>query len=124
MWLRAQCLLVNVVTAAVGRISTPRLLQLVSRIKVRDRRDANLSAEQLEDTFADTVVWLPLSRTNTCLPRAAALTWVLRRHGYPARMAVGYRPSPFDAHAWVELGERVIGDHPGYRRRFLSLGTW
>lgn len=124
MWLRLQCLGVNVITVAVARVSTPRLLQLVAWIEVRKLARHHLSPEQIEDAFADTVVWLPMSRSNTCLPRAAALTWMLRRYGHPARMTVGYRPSPFDAHAWVEVDERVIGDHPGYRRRFLLLGTW
>jgi hypothetical protein len=124
MQVRVQCLIVNMLTAAVARVSTPQLLRLVSRIKVRSHEHRALTPEQLEDAFGDTVAWLPMSKSNSCLPRAAALTWILRRYGYAARMAVGYRPSPFDAHAWVELDDRVIGDHPGYRRRFFSLGTW
>jgi hypothetical protein len=65
-----------------------------------------------------------MSDGNTCLPRAAALTWLLRRNGYNAHLAVGYRPSPFEAHAWVEVNGDVVGDHPGYKRHFFLLGMW
>lgn len=121
MWLRAQCLFVNTVTCALGWFSTRALLFAVSHVRVRGRRAAHAAAS-IEDAFADTVVWLPMN--NTCIRRAAALTVILRRHGYPARMAVGYRPTPFQAHAWVELEGQVLGDHPGYQRKFLSFGTW
>lgn len=124
MFIRLYCLFVNAITMTLCRVSTPHLLQMVSHISVHRLVDGTATPAELEAIFANTIAWLPMSSINTCLPRAAALTWILRRHGYQACLTVGYRPSPFEAHAWVELDERVIGDHPGYKRRFLPLGTW
>lgn len=54
-----------------------------------------------------------------CLPRAMALSWVLRRNQIAHAVVLAARPAnfrqPADAlHAWVEVGEeKVIGDLPG-----------
>lgn len=54
-----------------------------------------------------------------CLPRAMALSWMLRRCGLKHAVVIAVRPSQLrhsiDAlHAWVELdGEKILGDLPG-----------
>jgi hypothetical protein len=54
-----------------------------------------------------------------CLPRAAALSWILRKRGIAHAVVFAVRPeqlrdSPDPLHAWVEIaGVRVIGDLPG-----------
>lgn len=54
-----------------------------------------------------------------CLPRAMALSWLLRRRGLAHQVVLTIRPqalrhSPDALHAWVEAGgERVLGDLPG-----------
>ena len=46
-----------------------------------------------------------------CKERAVAAWHLLRtRHGVPARLVVGTRPYPFEAHAWVECGGRFVTD--------------
>lgn len=45
-----------------------------------------------------------------CLQRSAATTWLLRRHGWGARMAIGARIEPFRSHAWVEVEDRAVND--------------
>jgi hypothetical protein len=53
------------------------------------------------------------------LPRAAALSWILRKRGIAHAVVFAVRPeqlrdSPDPLHAWVEIaGVRVIGDLPG-----------
>jgi len=47
-----------------------------------------------------------------CLQRSAATTCLLRRHGVPAEMVIGAQQLPFKAHAWVEIGGRVVNDKP------------
>ena len=49
----------------------------------------------------------------TCLPQSLALRWLLCRSGMPAevRVRVGKEGGRMQAHAWVELGGRVINDH-------------
>jgi hypothetical protein len=56
-----------------------------------------------------------------CLQRAIVTARVLRRHGIPAEVAIGYRPSPFFSHAWVEVAGRVINDSPTFQHRFHIL---
>ena len=56
---------------------------------------------------------------SQCLPRAMALSWLLRRTGIKHSFVFAVRPDSFrdnpDAlHAWVESeGVRMIGDLPG-----------
>ncbi len=60
---------------------------------------------------------LPFS--TKCLPRAMALSWMLRSRGVGHILVFAARPlerrgSDDQLHAWVEVGgERIIGDLPG-----------
>jgi Transglutaminase-like superfamily len=45
-----------------------------------------------------------------CLQRSAATVCLLRRLGAPARLVIGARHLPFQAHAWVEVEGHVIND--------------
>lgn len=64
--------------------------------------------------------WLP--GTSKCLPRAAALQWLLRREGIPSALVIAFRLADragVDAfHAWTETcGEMLVGqcDRAAYR---------
>lgn len=55
-----------------------------------------------------------------CLPRAMALSWLLRRRGIAHRLVIAARPegehreSGDALHAWIECGERtVLGELDG-----------
>lgn len=64
-----------------------------------------------------------------CLPRAMALSWMLRRQGLAHAIVIAVRPadrreSPDTLHAWVEMGgERIIGNLPGPWVELLQIGT-
>lgn len=64
-----------------------------------------------------------------CLPRAMALSWMLRRRNWSHTVVIAVRPSqlrdsPEAMHAWVEVdGERIIGDLPGPWLETLRLGA-
>jgi hypothetical protein len=45
-----------------------------------------------------------------CLQRSAATVCLLRQLGIPARLVIGARHLPFQAHAWVEVEGHVIND--------------
>ncbi len=45
-----------------------------------------------------------------CLQRSAATACLLRKYGVPAQMVIGAQQMPFKAHAWVEVGGRVVND--------------
>lgn len=60
----------------------------------------------------------------TCLVRALALEELARREGAPeAVVRVGVRQTggAFEAHAWLELGDRVVGDTRENVDRFTVL---
>ena len=58
-----------------------------------------------------------------CLQRSAVTARLLRQHGVDARLVIGYRPSPFFSHAWVEVDGRVANDSPVYKERMHILCT-
>lgn len=64
-----------------------------------------------------------------CLPRAMALSWMLRRQGISHAVAIAVRPerlrgSSDELHAWVEVeGTKLIGDLPGPWLETLRLGS-
>jgi len=64
-------------------------------------------------------VWYP--KRAMCLQRSAVATWLLRRHGIAAEMVIGFRPLPFESHAWVEVDGQVVNDRPQYQRAFHVL---
>jgi aryl-alcohol dehydrogenase-like predicted oxidoreductase len=70
---------------------------------------------------------LPLS--SDCLPRAMALSWILRKKRLAHAVVFAVRPADLrvgrDAlHAWVEVdGSRIIGDLPGPWLETLRLGA-
>lgn len=63
-----------------------------------------------------------------CLPRAVALSWLLRRKNLPHSVVFAVRPAdrrqlPDALHAWVEInGAKVIGELPGPWVETLRLG--
>ena len=64
-----------------------------------------------------------------CLPRAMALSWLLRREGIGHALVLAARPADMrgsadDLHAWVEVAEKIlIGDIPGPWVETLRLGN-
>jgi hypothetical protein len=56
-----------------------------------------------------------------CLQRSAVATWMLRRRGIHAELVIGYRPTPVDSHAWVEVAGKVVNDRPQYQKFFRVL---
>ena len=83
-------------------------------------RSANAEAEK---AICDAVLlatcfyWKPV----LCLQRAVCTVRLLRRHGIYARLVIGYRPSPFFSHAWVEVDGRVVYGSVGYQKRLTPL---
>ncbi|HEX6661065.1 MAG TPA: lasso peptide biosynthesis B2 protein [Sphingomicrobium sp.] len=64
-----------------------------------------------------------------CLPRAMALSWLLRRAGIGHAVVVAVRPpkvrdGPHGLHAWVEVaGDTIISDLPGPWHETLRIGA-
>lgn len=64
--------------------------------------------------------WKPVR----CLQRSVAAVRLLRKAGINGRLVIGYRPSPFFSHAWVEVDGRVVNDSPAYKERLHVLCTF
>ena len=81
------------------------------------------TSAELEKTICDAVLlatcfyWKPV----LCLQRAVCTVRLLRRHGIHARLVIGYRPSPFFSHAWVEVDGRVVYGSAAYQKRLMPL---
>ena len=64
-----------------------------------------------------------------CLPRAMALSWMLRGKSLPNTVVIAVRPnqlrqSPDALHAWVEVeGETILGELPGPWIETLRIGA-
>jgi hypothetical protein len=88
--------------------------------------DALNLARRLASQVERAAVRLPFP--TKCLPRAAALSWLLRRRAIGHAVVFAVRPepmrgSPDPLHAWVEIdGVKLIGDLPGPWVETLRLG--
>jgi hypothetical protein len=95
---------------------------ILSQLK-RQSIAAKPTSRELEQAICDAVLlatcfyWKPV----LCLQRAVCTVRQLRRHGIVARLVIGYRPSPFFSHAWVEVDGRVAYGSPAYQQRLRVL---
>lgn len=95
---------------------------VLSQLK-RGRISIQSTNANLEKTICDAVLlatcfyWKPV----LCLQRAVCTVRLLRRHGIHARLVIGYRPSPFFSHAWVEVDGRVVYGSVGFQKRLTPL---
>lgn len=95
---------------------------ILSQLK-RESISTKSSSAELEKTICDAVLlatcfyWKPV----LCLQRAVCTVRLLRRYGIHARLVIGYRPSPFFSHAWVEVDGRVLYGSAAYQKRLLPL---
>lgn len=96
--------------------------RILSQLKRQSISNQPGSAE-LEKTICDAVLlatcfyWKPV----LCLQRAVCTVRMLRKHGINARLVIGYRPSPFFSHAWVEVDGRVVYGSVAYQKRLMPL---
>jgi hypothetical protein len=96
--------------------------RILSQLK-RQFISAQPAGAGLEKTICDAVLlatcfyWKPV----LCLQRAVCTVRLLRQYGINARLVIGYRPSPFFSHAWVEVDGRVVYGSAAYQKRLLRL---
>jgi hypothetical protein len=77
------------------------------------------AAEEIVWCVEEACVWY-MKRAH-CLQRSAVTAWLLRAHGIDAEMVIGFRPLPFESHAWVEVAGDVINDRPQYQKAFKVI---
>lgn len=89
------------------------------------RRTVRLAAPnaELEQPISDAVHLATCfyCKPVLCLQRSVCTVRLLRKRGIDARLVIGYRPSPFFSHAWVEVDGRVVYGSPAYQKRLQPL---
>ena len=86
--------------------------------RIRPRRGA-ASASDVIWAVDEACVWYV--KRAACLQRSTVGTHLLRRRGIAAELVIGYRPVPFESHAWIEVDGEIVNDLPQYRSRFTVL---
>jgi hypothetical protein len=96
-----------------------RVHDRVRRCRVKPRAEAAPHVDEVIWAVDEACVWYV--KRAACLQRSVVATWLLRRNGWPAEMVIGYRPTPFESHAWVEVAGVVVNDRPQYQKFFAVL---
>jgi hypothetical protein len=78
--------------------------------------------KQIRDAVEQACVWYP--KRAWCLQRSAVTACLLKRHGIAAHLIIGARPTPFLAHAWVEVGGSVVNDASRVKDFYQVLGSY
>lgn len=79
----------------------------LERVEISNRIQS-LPIDTICHAFASSAVFLPLQLSSS--ERAAALTILLRNHGWASRFVLGAQVLPPELYSWVEIDQRVIGD--------------
>ena len=95
------------------------VLKQVSRQSTAMKRTNSESQKMICDAveLATCLHWKPVQ----CLQRSVCTVRLLRKYGIEAHLAIGYRPSPFFSHAWVEVDGRVVNGSQAYQTRLHLL---
>jgi hypothetical protein len=120
----------DLVVAQIGLLTALWILKVRSRGKLLHplgssqptAADIDEQAVERMATAFDRVARFGLFRP-TCLVRAIALERYLRDAGPRASVRVGVLRDGdrLLAHAWIEMGNRIVGDEPSHVRRFTPL---
>ncbi len=90
----------------------------------RARRFTESSAPVENLISALNLAALLFPRPTRCLPWAAAMAYLLRKHTLAApNLIIGVQNAPFYAHAWVEINRAVVGDVPERREQLAVICT-
>lgn len=98
-----------------------------ARVHERVRRFRPASRRQPSPSAIDDIVWAVdeacvwYVKRAACLQRSVIAAWLLRSHGVEAELVIGYRPLPFESHAWVEVDGAIVNDRPQYQKAFTVL---
>ncbi|HWF86819.1 MAG TPA: lasso peptide biosynthesis B2 protein [Vicinamibacterales bacterium] len=93
--------------------------QWLKHFSPRVRHTIHSSAEDIVWAVDEACVWYV--KRAPCLQRSVIAVWLLRRDGLRAELVIGYRPLPFESHAWVEVDGQVVNDRPQYQKFFTVL---
>jgi hypothetical protein len=89
-------------------------------------RPDSREGERLITTVDDLVRGLAGSHllNPQCKERALTSWTLLRQMGLPARLVMGVALYPFEAHAWTECGDRIVGDDRARCAQFAPVSVY
>ena len=93
---------IGIVNAEAGRVFD--IAAAARREGTSDASFASMLALIDAVLLATCLYWKPV----LCQQRSVCVVRLLRKHGIPGRLVIGYRPAPFFAHAWAEVEGRVV----------------
>jgi hypothetical protein len=99
-----------------------RLHRAVSETKTRSAPADSATIIRVVGAVTRARMWYV--RPLLCLHRSAAVTRLLRRHGVPAQMVLGYHLPPLRAHAWVEVAGKIVSDELNGLHAYHVLDRW
>jgi hypothetical protein len=88
----------------------PALYAKVRTCPVNGRWTENITEAQI--CRAVDIACIVYFKEVLCLQRSATTAFLLKRNGVKAELVIGTQQMPFKAHAWVEIGGRVVNDKP------------
>src|SRR5467141_1643788 len=83
-----------------------KLHRIIRRWKVSPKKPSPDVIARVCDAVNCGCSWYP--KRALCLQRSFVTVCLLRTYGVPAQMVLGAQKMPFKAHAWVEVGGRVV----------------
>lgn len=92
------------------------ILRILRDVKPLEGSRRSIAPDRLARAVTRTLAHLPSD--TRCLAQSLTLTALLARRGHSGRVVIATRPSPFAAHAWVELDGRPLlapHDFAGWR---------
>jgi len=89
--------------------------------QISKKNNVSIRAERLK-RLVDMSARLHLL-SMTCLPKSLTLRWMLIKRGAPAVLKIGVMkiPAGMQAHAWVELNNKPVGESEDIADRFKII---
>lgn len=107
-------------TLRFGTLETT--LQSIARSKRRRAvglRSDDVTLAALASAYQRTE--LMISPVGQCLPRSIAIARALLDRGIAVDLVLGVKLNPFEAHCWVQSGDRLINDWPDHVRGYTPI---
>jgi hypothetical protein len=95
--------------------------QFILRRRSRLRRGRICGIDKIIGSLNGACIFYP--KKTKCLEWSVALVALGFEYGFDLRLLIGVQNRPFYAHAWVQLGDKVIGDDQGLPGQLAVIHT-
>jgi hypothetical protein len=101
-----------------------RLMSIVKQLPVvSTNKHVAVRTREICESVDRVRLWYP--KQIHCLQHSAVVTCLLKIHGIPATLRLGATQRPFYAHAWAEVGGKVVNDSQSVREKYAPfVSAW